>query len=36
VLYQLTLGGAPVYNQNIYTWFQIGHFNASVGFWSTA
>ena len=32
VLYQLTLGGAPVYNQNLYTWFQIGHFNASVGF----
>ena len=32
VLYQLTLGGAAEYNQNIYTWFQIGHFNASVGF----
>jgi NADH-quinone oxidoreductase subunit L len=32
VLYQLTAGGAPTYNQNIYTWFQIGHFNASVGF----
>ncbi len=32
VLYQLTLGGAEVYNQNIYTWFQIGHLNASVGF----
>ena len=32
VLYQLTLGGAPEYNQNIYTWFQIGHLNASVGF----
>jgi NADH-quinone oxidoreductase subunit L len=32
VLYQLTLGGAEVYNQNLYTWFQIGHFNASVGF----
>jgi NADH-quinone oxidoreductase subunit L len=32
VLYQLTLGGAVEYNQNIYTWFQIGHFNASVGF----
>jgi len=32
VLYQLTLGGAETYNQNIYTWFQIGHFNASVGF----
>jgi NADH-quinone oxidoreductase subunit L len=32
VLYQLTMGGAATYNQNIYTWFQIGHFNASVGF----
>jgi len=32
VLYQLTLGGAPEYNQNIYTWFQIGHLNASIGF----
>jgi NADH-quinone oxidoreductase subunit L len=32
VLYQLTLGGAETYNQNLYTWFQIGHFNASVGF----
>ncbi|HZX71525.1 MAG TPA: NADH-quinone oxidoreductase subunit L [Rhodanobacter sp.] len=32
VLYQLTLGGAENYNQDIYTWFQIGHVNASVGF----
>jgi NADH-quinone oxidoreductase subunit L len=32
VLYQLTLGGAVEYNQNLYTWFQIGHINASVGF----
>ncbi|TAM42492.1 MAG: NADH-quinone oxidoreductase subunit L [Rhodanobacter sp.] len=32
VLYQLALGGAENYNQNIYTWFQIGHINASVGF----
>ncbi len=32
VLYQLTLGGAESYNQNIYTWFQIGGFNASIGF----
>ncbi|MGH8158521.1 MAG: NADH-quinone oxidoreductase subunit L, partial [Rhodanobacter sp.] len=32
VLYQLTMGGAVEYNQNIYTWFQIGHFNASIGF----
>jgi NADH-quinone oxidoreductase subunit L len=32
VLYQLTLGGAENYNQNLYTWFQIGQINASVGF----
>ncbi|MEO8808876.1 MAG: NADH-quinone oxidoreductase subunit L [Rhodanobacter sp.] len=32
VLYQLTVGGAQVYNENIYTWFQIGPINASVGF----
>ena len=32
VLYQLTFGGAENYNQNLYTWFQIGHFSASVGF----
>ena len=32
VLYQLSFGGAEVYNQNIYTWFQIGQLNASVGF----
>lgn len=32
VLYQLTIGGAHTYNENIYTWFQIGPFNASVGF----
>ncbi|WP_430389511.1 NADH-quinone oxidoreductase subunit L [Dyella sp. 20L07] len=32
VLYQLTAGGAPVYNQNLYTWFEIGNYNAHVGF----
>ncbi|MGS0997178.1 NADH-quinone oxidoreductase subunit L [Rhodanobacter sp. UC4436_H3] len=32
VLYQLTVGGADNYNQNLYTWFQIGQVNASVGF----
>ncbi|EIL99942.1 NADH-quinone oxidoreductase subunit L [Rhodanobacter thiooxydans] len=32
VLYQLTLGGAENYNQNIYTWFQVGQVNASIGF----
>jgi len=32
VLYQLTFGGAEAYNQNLYTWFQVGQLNASVGF----
>ena len=32
VLYQVTAGGAPVYNQNIYTWFDIGNYSAHVGF----
>ncbi|MDA3912600.1 NADH-quinone oxidoreductase subunit L [Oleiagrimonas sp.] len=32
VLYQLVWGGASNYNHNLYTWFQIGKFNASVGF----
>jgi NADH-quinone oxidoreductase subunit L len=32
VLYQVTMGHAPVYNQNLYTWFEIGKFSVSVGF----
>ncbi len=32
VLYQITAAGAPVYNHNLYTWFEIGKFSASVGF----
>jgi NADH-quinone oxidoreductase subunit L len=32
VLYQLVWGGAVNYDQNLYTWFEIGKFNASVGF----
>jgi NADH-quinone oxidoreductase subunit L len=32
VLYQITAGGAPVYNHNLYTWFEIGKYTASVGF----
>ena len=32
VLYQVTAGGAPVYNHDLYTWFEIGRFHASVGF----
>ena len=32
VLYQLVWGGAPTYNQNLYTWFEIGRHTAHVGF----
>ena len=32
VFWQLVWGGAPTYNENLYTWFQIGPLNASVGF----
>ncbi|MEP7044688.1 MAG: NADH-quinone oxidoreductase subunit L, partial [Dokdonella sp.] len=32
VLYQLAFDGAPVFNQNLYTWFEIGRFGAHVGF----
>jgi NADH-quinone oxidoreductase subunit L len=32
VLYQITAGGAPVYNHNLYTWFEIGRYTANVGF----
>src|SRR5690242_6800262 len=32
VLYQITTGGAPSYNQDIYTWFEIGRLHVSVGF----
>lgn len=32
VLYQLVWGGAEPYNHNIYTWFQVGQYNASFGF----
>jgi NADH-quinone oxidoreductase subunit L len=32
VLYQLVWGGAGTFNQNLYTWFQIGSFGAHVGF----
>ncbi|WP_266158407.1 NADH-quinone oxidoreductase subunit L [Dyella silvatica] len=32
VLYQLTTGAAVNYNHNLYTWFEIGKFSASVGF----
>jgi NADH-quinone oxidoreductase subunit L len=32
VLYQLNVAGAPVYNANVYTWFDIGGYSAHVGF----
>jgi NADH-quinone oxidoreductase subunit L len=32
VLYQLVWGGAETYNQNLYTWFQVGGIDAHVGF----
>jgi len=32
VLYQLVWGGAGTFNENLYTWFQIGNFSANVGF----
>ena len=32
VLYQLAWGGAGTFNQNLYTWFEVGSFAANVGF----
>ncbi len=32
VFYQLVWGGAPSFNENLYTWFQVGSFSAHVGF----
>ena len=32
VLYSLVWGGAANYNHDLYTWFAIGKYNASVGF----
>jgi NADH-quinone oxidoreductase subunit L len=32
VLYQLVWGGAPSYNANVYTWFEVGGYSAHVGF----
>lgn len=32
VLHQLVWGGAPVFNENLYTWFDIGGYQAHVGF----
>ena len=32
MLYQLVWGGAPTYNQNLYTWFELGRHSAHVGF----
>src|SRR5487761_2462120 len=32
VLYQIVWGGAPTFNENVYTWFQVGGFATHVGF----
>jgi len=32
VLYQLVWGGADTFNQNLYTWFQVGDLSTHVGF----
>src|SRR5262249_1956372 len=32
VLYQLVWGGAQPYNENLYTWLQVGGIDAHVGF----
>ncbi|MBR0345639.1 MAG: NADH-quinone oxidoreductase subunit L, partial [Rudaea sp.] len=32
VLYQLVWGGAQTYNENLYTWLQVGGIDAHVGF----
>jgi NADH-quinone oxidoreductase subunit L len=32
VLYQLVWGGAVPFNQDVYTWFEVARFHASVGF----
>ena len=32
VLYQLVWGGAPAFNKNVYTWFQVGGFATHIGF----
>ncbi|MDO1527370.1 NADH-quinone oxidoreductase subunit L [Fulvimonas sp. R45] len=32
VLYQIAFAGAPAYNHDLYTWFEIGRLHASVGF----
>jgi NADH-quinone oxidoreductase subunit L len=35
VLWQLLQGAEP-FNENLYTWFQVGGYSAHVGFWSTS
>src|SRR5215813_11154353 len=32
VLYQMVWEGAPTYNENVYTWFQVGPLETHVGF----
>ena len=32
VFYQLAWGGVPVFNENVYTWFEVGRISAHLGF----
>ncbi len=32
VLYQIAWGGAPTFNENVYTWAQVGSFGMHIGF----
>ncbi len=32
VLFQLVWGGALTYNENLYTWFEVGKYSAHIGF----
>ncbi|MGH8042214.1 MAG: NADH-quinone oxidoreductase subunit L, partial [Rudaea sp.] len=32
VLYQMVWGGASTFNENVYTWFQVGNFSTHIGF----
>ncbi|MBX3689338.1 NADH-quinone oxidoreductase subunit L [Dokdonella sp.] len=32
VLHQLVWGGAATFNENLYTWYQVGHYSAHIGF----
>jgi NADH-quinone oxidoreductase subunit L len=32
VLWQLAVGGAPAFNENVYTFFEVGRYSAHIGF----